>query len=117
MSLKASVQRSTGLMIGSWNPSDDEVMMQDALNKGIPADDVELREVSCEEHAALISDRDAVTMSYADKRKSLYPSIYDLADAMVKKGSLDPVMQAAGEAQFKAYVEKCLAVKTLISKE
>jgi hypothetical protein len=115
--MKASIQISTKLMIGSWEPSDDEHMMQDALNKGIPASDVELREVTHDEHMALISARDAVTMSYADKRIPLYPPMQNYIDAKVKQSDPDPAIQAAGVAQEQAYCAACRAVKQQIPKD
>lgn len=109
--MKASIQKSTGLMIGSWGYISDEAAYQDALNKGIPASDVELREVTTLEHAALIKARDDLSHPYTVKRATLYPPKEMALDALVKRSSPDPVVQAAGDAQWSEYVNQCFAVK------
>ena len=111
--MKASIQISTGMLIGSWNPADDDAMLVDAQKRGVPLEDVELREITSGELAALIAARDAVTMSYTEKRKRLYPPIQDALDAKIKMASPDAAVQAEGQAQWNTYVNACFTVKLL----
>lgn len=50
-------------------------------------------------------------ISYKVKRAREYPPIQDLADALVKKSSADPVIKADGIKQEQDYYEACLAIK------
>jgi hypothetical protein len=109
--MKASIQISTGLLIGSWSPSDDDVMMADALRRGIAADDVELRDVTDDELNAMIKNRDDLSHPYTIKRAADYPPINDFIDGMVKTHSSDPDTQKIGSDQIAAYCDACLAVK------
>ena len=109
--MRASIRKSTGLIIGSCAPANDEALLNDALSAGIPANDVEFRDVTDAEHDVLIKTRDDLSHPYTVKRAAAYPPYQDYIDAQVKMASSDPVMQSAGALQLNDYVNKCLAVK------
>lgn len=74
---------------------------------------LEQYEVAIEEWKSLQFDK----LSYSVKRERLYPPMVDLADAEVKIGSDDPILQEEGRIQKQEYVDACLLVKQTISKE
>jgi len=73
-------------------------------------------EMSAEEEAEMRAEwaenvATAAALKYKDSRRAEYMPITELADALTKKASTDPVLRAAGEAQEQAYYEHNLAVK------
>lgn len=49
--------------------------------------------------------------AYKHARAEAYPPMADYLDAVVKMSSVNPAIQAEGEAQLEAYCTACLAVK------
>lgn len=60
--MKVSINTTTALMIESSSHSSDETLIANAVALGIAAADVEIREVTAQEHDALIVARDAATV-------------------------------------------------------
>ena len=52
-----------------------------------------------------------VADNYKPQRRAKYPPMTDFADALVKKSSSDPKIQAEGVAQEAAYYSECLQIK------
>lgn len=63
-----------------------------------------------------ITASDWTKQHYDILRSKLYPSVLDLADALVKLNSTDQDMKQQGSIELQAYVDKCIEVKTAIPK-
>ena len=61
--------------------------------------------------APTVTQQEIMLVEYASFRQREYPNPLVMIDALVKKGSDDPDLQAEGELQYQKYVEDCLAVK------
>ena len=82
-----------------------------AVNCGKNTADVEAKYVDDAEFEKMMAAQIEAGKTYAERRRAEYPSITDYADAKVKQGSLDPVIQEEGRQQEAKYVNDCLAVK------
>jgi hypothetical protein len=84
-------------------------LIANALAAGYAEEDIEEKEVTAEEWAAILAAETAPT--YADLRRAAYPPVADFLDARVKQHSLDSTIRAAGAVQEEAYLTACLEVK------
>lgn len=73
--------------------------------------------VYADDHPVAVSYKEALeveveaNLSYQERRKREYPSIYDFIDAQVKKNSDIQAERDAGQDQEIAYLQECINVK------
>lgn len=82
----------------------------------LPVDSVMISESEANE--ILVSERakEQFALTYQQKRAAEYPPLSDLADAISKQHSTDPLVVAEGVSQEAAWASKCLEVKAQIPK-
>jgi len=102
--MRISIEKSTGRLIESQSGGETQehldTLIQNAINTGYAKEDVEVKFVDDAEFAEIMEKMKPIP-TYADLRRSAYPSQFDYLDGIVK-GDQD---------QIQKYIEACLAVK------
>lgn len=102
--MRVCIEKATARLIESQSGGETQehldTLLQNALNAGYKAEDVEAKFITEAEFADIMEKMKPIP-TYADLRRAAYPLAADYLDGIVK-GDMD---------QVKKYIEDCLKVK------
>lgn len=101
--MKVSINTVTGLLVESSSTSSAETLLENAIGAGIPASDVEVRDVDETEHSRLIAARDALNTTLDQRARKARADRDALISACDWTVLPDAPLTAAQQTAWKTY--------------